>query len=309
MSKTLPVAQPAVASAGASAGSGIWLGIAGMLCFSLTLPATKLAVTSVDALIVGLGRSLVALPFALVALLLSRGGLPPRSAMTRLPIVVAGNIFGFPVFSALAVHYSSAAHAAVIFGTMPFATALAGALRARERMSPRFWLFSAAGAAVTALFSFDSQRSGGIGLGDLYACIAVALGSLGYAEGALLARQFGPMRVQAWALVLGAPPVAVLVAWLAATRGLHPDLKACAGLLYIGAFSSFLGFIPWNAGLARGGVARVGQILLLQPICTIAWSFLLLHESVNDKTLLSAVAVCLCATLAIRARHKASGAH
>lgn len=307
MTKTLPVAQPALAPSGTSAGSGIWLGIAGMLCFSLTLPATKLAVTSVDALTVGLGRSLVALPFALVALVLSRGGMPPRSAIARLSIVVAGNIFGFPVFSALAVSQSSAAHAAVIFGTMPFATALAGAFRARERMPSRFWLFSAAGAAITALFSFDSQRSGAIGLGDLYACIAVALGSLGYAEGAILARRFGPMRVQAWALMLGALPVAVLVTCLVATRGLHLDPRACAGLLYIGAFSSFLGFIPWNAGLARGGVARVGQILLLQPICTIAWSFLLLHENVDGKTLLSAAAVCLCATLAIRARHKASG--
>ena len=31
----------------------------------------------------------------------------------------------------------------------------------------------------------------------------------------------------------------------------------------------FLGFFAWYAGLARGGVARVGQIQLAQPVLTL----------------------------------------
>jgi drug/metabolite transporter (DMT)-like permease len=43
-------------------------------------------------------------------------------------------------------------------------------------------------------------------------------------------------------------------------------------------FSAFLGFFAWYRGLALGGVARVGQVQLLQPFFTLAFSALLLHE-------------------------------
>ncbi len=141
--------------------------------------------------------------------------------------------------------------------------------------------------------------------GDFYACVAVLLGCIGYAEGGVLARRFGPMRVQAWALLLGSVPVALLLGALVATRGFHPDAPACVGLLYIGVFSSFIGFIPWNAGLANGGVARIGQILLVQPLFTITWSALLLKEPVDKFTIMAGVAVCLCAAFAVRSRNTA----
>ena len=53
----------------------------------------------------------------------------------------------------------------------------------------------------------------------------------------------------------------------------------------------FLGFIAWYAGLARGGVARVGQVQLAQPAVTIAWSALLLSEPIGALTIISALAV------------------
>ena len=34
----------------------------------------------------------------------------------------------------------------------------------------------------------------------------------------------------------------------------------------------FLGFFAWYAGLARGGVARVGQVQLAQPLLTVLWA-------------------------------------
>ncbi len=50
--------------------------------------------------------------------------------------------------------------------------------------------------------------------------------------------------------------------------------------------SALIGFFPWYAGLARGGVAKIGQIQLLQPLLTLAWSALLLeraHRSGHDR--------------------------
>jgi drug/metabolite transporter (DMT)-like permease len=46
-------------------------------------------------------------------------------------------------------------------------------------------------------------------------------------------------------------------------------------------FSMFLGFFAWNKGMAMGGIARVGQIQLLQPFIALAAAALLLGESIG----------------------------
>ena len=43
----------------------------------------------------------------------------------------------------------------------------------------------------------------------------------------------------------------------------------------------FLGFFAWNKGLALGGIAKVGQIQLLQPFVVLAASAVLLGEAVG----------------------------
>jgi drug/metabolite transporter (DMT)-like permease len=64
----------------------------------------------------------------------------------------------------------------------------------------------------------------------------------------------------------------------------------------------FLGFFAWYAGLARGGVARIGQVQLAQPVLTLGWSALLLGESVGPATLITAFAVLACVAATQRAR-------
>jgi drug/metabolite transporter (DMT)-like permease len=60
---------------------------------------------------------------------------------------------------------------------------------------------------------------------------------------------------------------------------------------YVSVFSMFIGFLFWYAGLAKGGVARVGQIQLLQPFLTLAGGALLLAEPLDPATIAFAVAV------------------
>ena len=43
----------------------------------------------------------------------------------------------------------------------------------------------------------------------------------------------------------------------------------------------FLGFFAWNKGLALGGIAKVGQIQLIQPFVALAASAALLGEAVG----------------------------
>jgi len=271
----------------------LFLGFLGVLAFSFTLPATRVAVEELDPTFVGIGReALAAVPAALLLWLL-RGPRPSRSQLVRLGLVALGVVFGFPLFTALALRELTSAHSAVVVGLLPAATAVAAVVRAGERPSRGFWLASFAGLVAVLGFA-ASQGAGLVSSGDLLILAAVALGAIGYAEGGALAREMGGWRVICWALVLSAPisiPVAVVAA---AGSDLNASSDAWLGFAYVTAVSALLGFFAWYAGLARGGVAKIGQVQLVQPLLTLAWSAALLGEHVNATTLFAAVLVVLC---------------
>ena len=58
-----------------------------------------------------------------------------------------------------------------------------------------------------------------------------------------------------------------------------PAPTAWLGFAYVSVISMFLGFFAWYAGLARGGVAKIGQVQLAQPVLSLVWAALILGES------------------------------
>lgn len=112
----------------------------------------------------------------------------------------------------------------------------------------------------------------------------------------------GGWRVICWALVLAAPVLAPVVAWKAVDSGLHGSPDAWLGFAYVSVFSMFLGFFAWYRGLAHGGVARIGQLQLGQPVLTLGWSALILGESFGAGTVAAALAVLVCAGITQRIR-------
>jgi drug/metabolite transporter (DMT)-like permease len=268
----------------------LFLGLLGVLAFSFTLPATRIAVEQLDPTFVGIGReALAAVPAALI-LLVSRATLPSRRQLVRIGIAAFGVVFGWPLFTAFALQDLTSAHSAVIVGLLPAATAVVAVIRAGERPSPAFWLASFAGLVAVLAFA-ATQGAGVLSTGDVLILGAVALSAVGYAEGGALARELGGWRVICWAVVLSAPltvPIAV-VAGLGSD--LHADADAWLGFAYVAAVSALLGFFPWYAGLARGGVAKIGQVQLIQPLLTLAWSAVLLDEHIGVATLVASIAV------------------
>jgi len=279
----------------------LFLGFLGVLAFSFTLPATRVAVEELDPTFVGIGReALAAVPAALI-LLLTRAPRPSRPHLRRLGLVALGVVFGWPLFSALALRDLTSAHSAVIVGLLPAATAVAAVLRAGERPSRGFWLASFAGLVAVLAFA-ASQGAGLLSTADLLILVAVALGAVGYAEGGALARELGGWRVICWAVVLSVPltlPIGVLAA---VGSDLHAGSDAWLGFAYVAAVSALFGFFPWYAGLARGGVAQIGQIQLIQPLLTLAWSAWLLGEHIGAATLLASIAVVASVVATQRAR-------
>lgn len=159
-------------------------------------------------------------------------------------LVALGVVFGFPLFTALALRELTSAHSAVIVALLPAATAVAAVLRAGERPSRGFWLASAAGLVAVLAFA-ASQGAGLLSGGDLLILAAVALGAIGYAEGGSLARELGGWRVICWALVLSAPITFPVAALAAAGSDLNASSDAWLGFAYVTAVSAFLGFFAW----------------------------------------------------------------
>jgi drug/metabolite transporter (DMT)-like permease len=279
---------------------GLGYGFLGVFGFSLTLPATRAAVTDLDPNIIGLGRAIVAAFLAMLVLRVTRQPLPNRRHWKSLAIVAAGVILGFPLLSAWAMQQLPAAHGGVVLGLMPLATALAGAWRLGERPSIGFWIASIAGSITVVLFAIISG-AGQMHWADLILLGAGLAAAVGYAEGGRLAQSLGGWQVICWALVLTAPILVIPTAIAVYRHGLTASPSAWLGFAYVSIISQFLAFFPWYRGLALGGVARVGQVQLLQPFLTIFASALLLGETITPITLAAATIVVMTVALGKKA--------
>ena len=249
-------------------------GLLGVIIFSGSLPATRIAVGGFAPLFLTSARAVIAALLGATLLLVLRQRRPASSDLVSLAIVALGVVIGFPLLTAVALQHITSAHSVVFIGLLPLATATFGVLRGGERPRPTFWLFSVLGGLSVAGFAL-SQGDGASLVGDLLMVAAILLCGLGYAEGATLSRRLGGWQVISWALVLALPAMTI-VAFVTLPVSLHGiGLPVWAGLAYVSVFSMLVGFVFWYRGLALGGIAGVGQLQLLQPFFG-----LVLHEPV-----------------------------
>lgn len=282
----------------------LW-GLLGVVAFSFTMPFTRFVVEdgSMSPLFVAAGRAVVAGVLATIALFATRQHLPSARQWARLGIVAGGVVIGFPFLTSYALTSASASHGAVVIALLPAATAVATVLRTGERPARSFWLAATLGAV--AAVTFAALQGGGLGAlhwSDLLLFAAVIVCAIGYAEGGLLSRELGSWQTISWALVLALPLMLPLTAIALAQHPPGASAGQWAAFGYLGVVSMFLGFISWYRGLAIGPMAQVSQVQLVQPVLSIAWAALLLHEHIGWLTVLGAAAVIVCALTAVRAR-------
>ncbi|MGW0003224.1 DMT family transporter [Nocardia grenadensis] len=280
-------------------------GLLGVAAFSLTVPLTRITVAEggMSPLFVASARAVVATFLAATALLVTRQPLPRGRQWIRLGVVAAGVVAGFPLLTSFALTMTSAGHSAVVIALLPAATAVLAVLRTEERPPRAFWWAAATGAVAAVGFAvFHGGGFAGLQWPDLLLFGAVVAAAAAYAEGGLLARELGPWQTISWALVLSAPPMAVLSGIAVAAQPLTASPAQWASFAYLGVVSMFLGFLAWYRGLAYGPMAQVSQIQLVQPVLTLGWAALLLGESLTLSTALGALAVIACAGGAVRTR-------
>lgn len=271
-----------------------WLnGLLGVLIFSGSLPATRIAVLAMDPFFLTFLRAAIAGVFAAMLILGFREKRPHPAQIGPLLIVSLGVIIGFPLLTAMALQHITAAHSIVFLGLLPLTTAIFGVLRGGERPRAAFWLFSVLGSLLVVGFALSQSASVSL-TGDLLMLAAVIACGLGYAEGAKLTRQLGGWQVISWALIISLPfmLIAVFITWPASFSAI--GISAWLALGYVSLFSMLIGFIFWYKGLAIGGIAAVGQLQLLQPFFGLALSATLLHETVSPLMLAITLGVILC---------------
>ncbi|MEP1441964.1 MAG: DMT family transporter [Hyphomicrobiales bacterium] len=279
---------------------GLLLGLCGVTIFGATVPATSLAVADLDPWFITFGRATVAASLAVIVIVLT-GKRLPRKLWAATFFGSLCLVIGFPGFIGLALVTLPASHSGVVLGLFPIATAIMAVIIAGERPSRSFWFWSVLGAILVTIFAIRDGTFG-LALGDIFLVCAVILSSAGYAISGMLSRQKPGWEVICWQLIMASPVILIGVYffWDSAIFTARPSAQA--GFAYVSLFSMFIGFFVWNKALAIGGIARVGQTLLIQPFVTLAISALVLGEKISLETYAFAAAIVMVVWFSSRAR-------
>ncbi|CAM4281159.1 DMT family transporter [Acinetobacter pragensis] len=276
-----------------------WLnGFIGVLIFAGSMPATRLAVQGFSPEFLTGIRAVIAASIAIMLLLILRQQRPSAAQLKSLAIVSIGVVAGFPFFTALALQTLSAAHSLIFIALLPLSTAFFAVLRAKELPQTAFWIYAGLGSSAVMFFMLYQSGLHGISIGDAYMIAAVLLCGLGYAEGGMLSRSLGGWQVICWALVM-ALPLMLLISWIYIPQDFSRIPRtAYLGLAYVSLFSMLIGFFFWYKGLALGGIAKIGQIQLVQPFIGLMLCAIILNEHITLLMIAVSAAVVACVVMA-----------
>ncbi|MBC7463974.1 MAG: DMT family transporter [Actinobacteria bacterium] len=264
--------------------NGLLFAFLGVFLFSLSLPLTKWAMESFDPLFTASARPIIASTIAIPLMIICKVPPVPRRYLRPLLFTTLGGAIGWPVFIALALQRTTAAHVAVIAAIMPLVTAIMAVVRTKKKVSWQFWAASLCGTTLLVIFAISrgGAENGDI-TADLLTLCAVLASSYCYVEGAELTQVMPGWQVISWVVVFALPvciPASLII--FATTHDQHEVTgRAMIGLLAIGASSMYLGFFAWYRGLKDAGTAHGSQVQQLQAILTLGWSALMLGEKIT----------------------------
>ena len=269
---------------------GMLIGFVGILIFSLTLPVTKIAILSFNPYFIAFGRATLAGAVALAYLAFKHEPMLAKEDFGKFVVIALGVVFGFPILTTVAMTQGSSSHGAVILGMMPLATTVIGVIRFGERPSLGFWLVSLLGAALVVIYAL-LKSSGSFTLVDGLLVLGGICACVGYVEGGELSRKMNPRAVISWALVISLPINIVLSYFTFESAYVDAGTFPWIIFIYLSLFPMFLGFFFWYEGLAIGGIARVSQVQLMQPFCTLVAASILLGDSLTWMNIVFAILV------------------
>ena len=270
---------------------GFIFGFVGILIFSLTPPATKIALgpdnNALTPEFITFGRSALAGIMSLMYLFFFKKKKPSVKYIFNISIVALSLSIGFPLFLSLGLIHSTSTHAAVILTLMPLMTAVFASFYFKQKASLGFWICAIIGCIVVIIYTLIHGQSNNqiieFSYSDILFFISVIAGATGYVFGAKLTKIMGSVDVISWALALAMPFHLALAIYYFPIKEI-PTIS-WIGFLYAALFSQWIGFFAWYKALDLGGAVRVSQIQLFMPFLTFFFSIILLGETLDFFTI------------------------
>lgn len=277
-----------------------------VLAWGLTPAATKLAVGEIDALSVGILRTVLAMAPGLPIAVALRLPLPTGGGAWRLlAMSSACGFVGYPLLFAIGVTHTTTGHAALIMAGLPLFTGLFGA-GVERRWPGRQWWGGAAlalvGEVVLVGARFGFEEPGASLEGDLLILVSCIVAAAGYVAGSRLSPRLGTWSTTFWGLSFGGIMLLPLLAVrLDATGWDAVTVIGWGATAYLALFASVLAYVCWYWALARGGTARVGSIQFAQPVVALVVAVTAMGEAMTAPLAVAAVTILAGVAMAQRA--------
>ena len=263
-----------------------------------TPAVTQLAVAGIDAVSVGMLRTIIAAAIVLPLAALLRLPRPAdRGGWAALAVSSLAGFVGYTLLYTIGQKLTSTAHAALILASAPILTGFIGF--AVRRAWPR-WLWWAGALVALAgeaiLIGFRAAGAAGAASleGDGIIFLSAVFVSAGYIAGGRLASKIGTQAATAWGI--GVAGVALTPALILRTSAVPLSITAAnapswAAVVFLAVFTSIVGYAAWYWAIDRGGVARITPLQFIQPVLSVALGALVLGEAISAPTALALAAI------------------
>ena len=268
-----------------------------MLGAGSTVVVSKLVSASLPPFTATAIRFGMALPLFLLLMCWRRGDWPRpcRHDWLILTLQAGAGSVGYTVLLLAGVHWSSAASASVMMGTLPAVSSLLALLLFREGMQWRqglALLLCSAGAVMVSLRTGAGLSFGSAGelAGNGLILLAVACEALFILLNRRLRQPLPPLVLSTYLCGLGlllAAPAAVLE-W---QGHWHVPTAALLGLAYYAVVPTVLGFVLWYAGAARVAAGEAALFSAVLPVSALLFAAGLLQEEIRRSQLLGMACV------------------
>jgi drug/metabolite transporter (DMT)-like permease len=221
--------------------------------------------------------------------------LPPRSAWRMLALMGFVGVAFHQLLQGFALTLTSAVNTGWLIGLTP----IWSALLARAFLGERFSWPKVAGLAIgflgAAIVVTGGRWDGGLlALPSTRGDLMVLLSTLNWAVYSVLGRgvirDLGATRATAGAMNAGLLLLVPVLLVPQATAGLSTlSATGWSAVLFLGICCSGLGYLFWYRALERMDASKVGSLLYLEPLVTLAAGSLLLAEPIRAATVLGGV--------------------
>jgi drug/metabolite transporter (DMT)-like permease len=287
-------------------GTAMFSALLAVVMFSLTAPMSEVALKAFSAEFITFFRAGVA---GLCSLLLAgylEWKLPSKKDCIGILIGGLAVILVFPYSLAMALSQWQASDLGVVLAGIPLLTACMAVLIFREKQNIVFWLCILVGTLL--LMAFVYGQSSGVIHWSLFVMLLAA--GIGYSFGGQVAKSVGGFKTICWMAIFYLPISALGLGY--ETPHMVANFKSAQmdsilGLLYLAFISQWIGFHYWYGAMAKVGIARAGQVQLLQPFFTLLFSVPLIDAVLNAQQFVFAGLITATVIVSIKYKEKYRG--